>query len=117
MRGELVMSRQQDIEDLQNRVRKGEFQNDGDLVAECIGIGAHIYDDILSPIGYNYCDRCGALHHSDVGLLWLDDFPWEDDNLDDQMVLVGLAEEDADYCVVCYDCLAELRERGRQCAH
>lgn len=68
------------------------------------------YEDVLSPIGYSVCDRCGALVPSDEGLLWIDSFGWEDDNPRDQYMLKALAREKANYTAVCWQCVDELGE-------
>lgn len=110
-------TRQDIIEDLQNRIWKNRISTLDDLkleisCAEYEGEPIDEYEDVLFPIEYNTCDRCGSIQASEVGLFWLDGFDWEDDNPTDQAILKALAEEKQDYCAICYDCLNELKMKG-----
>lgn len=107
------MTRQEKIELLQdqvqhNRIGKKEFYD------KCKEWELDWYDDVLSPIGYNVCDRCEMYGDSELDLFWLDGFDWEEDNPKDQAILKALNEEKIDYCAICYDCLKELEEKGKE---
>lgn len=112
-------TRQDIIEDLQNRVLHNRIPTLNDLKleisrAEYEGEPIDEYEDVLFPIGFNTCDRCGNIQVSDLGLFWLDGFDWEDDNPTDQAILKALAEENQYYGAICYDCLNELKMKGRK---
>lgn len=112
-------TRQDVIEVLQDMVERNRISTLDDLEGEisCAdyeGEPIEAYEDILSPIDYNTCDRCGNILDSEVGLFWLDGFDWEDDNPTDQAILKALNKEQADYCAICCDCLNELKEKGIQ---
>jgi len=100
-------TRQDIIEDLQNRIWKQRITTLDDLKLE---ISRAEYEDVLFPMGWNTCDRCGGLEDSEVGLFWLDGFDWEDGNPTDQKILNALNKEHADYCTICYECLKELKK-------
>lgn len=110
-------TRQDIIEDLQNRVLHNRISTLDDLkleisCAEYEGEPIDEYEDIIFPIECNTCDRCGSIEASDLGLFWFDGFDWEDDNPTDQAILKALAEEKQDYCAICYNCLNELKMKG-----
>lgn len=112
-------TRQDVIEDLQDRVIRNHISTLDDLKleisrAECESEPIDEYEDVLFPMDYNTCDRCGSIQASNLGLFWLDGFDWEDDNPTDQAILKALAEEKQDYCAICYDCLDELKKKGEK---
>lgn len=105
------MTRQEKIEELQNRVRHnsiGYFDDlnleiscaeyDGDEPIEAI-------DDVLMPIEFNICDKCGALYPSEE-LCWVDYLDPEYD----QDLIDNIMAEDEDYCALCYECVKQLRK-------
>lgn len=110
-------TKQDIVEWLQDRISKNYITNIDQLKLE---ISCAEYDgdelideweDVLSPMEWNVCDKCGDLYPSEE-LCWLDCIVWEEDNPDDQATLKGIAEEDPDYCAVCYSCLSKLKEKG-----
>lgn len=99
-------------EELQSRVRKQRIVSLKELSDLCEG-RFDPYEDILEPIGYNTCERCGGIDDS-TWLYWLDYREWEEDNPKDQALLKGLAKEKADYCAICWECVKELTKKGEQ---
>ena len=114
------MTRQQVIEQLRSWVEHQHITNVDDLKLEisCAEYEGdepiEEFDDIIHPLGMNLCDRCGDIHDSEFGLFWLDGFDWEDENPTDQAILNGINKEKIDYCAVCYKCLKELEEKGKE---
>lgn len=110
-------TRQDVIDDLQNRIWKNRItylEGLRNAIEASPYKDIEPYEEVLSPMGYNTCDRCGSIQASDFGLFWLDGFDWEDGNPTDQAILKALAEEKQDYCAICYDCLNELKMKGRK---
>lgn len=113
------MTREEKIEQLQSWVLHGHIINLDDLRLEisCAEYAGDDpidpYEDVLSPINYNSCDRCGDLYLSEE-MCWLDCIDWEDGNPTDQAILNGINKEKIDYCAVCYKCLNELKEKGKE---
>lgn len=107
----MAPTRQDIIEDLQNRIYKNHITDINELeeAIKQTGLDLDLYDDVLAPMGYNTCDRCGDLADTEVGLFWLDGFDWEDGNPTDQKILNALNKEQADYSAICYKCLNELK--------
>lgn len=112
------MTRQEVIDELKNKIYKNRILNIDDLKLEisCAEYDGDDpideYEDVLHPMGYNTCDRCGDIYDSEVGFLWIDGFDWEDGNPEDEAILRALEEEPTDYCAVCYDCLNDLKQIG-----
>lgn len=102
------MKNQSIIEQLQDQVIHNRIDKE-ELYSECKKNGLDWYDDVLSPVGYNVCDRCGNYGDSEVDFFWVDGFEWEENNPKDQAMLKKMAEEGIDYCAICWDCAKELR--------
>ena len=109
------MTRQEKIEELQSRVRHnsiGYFDDlnleiscaeyDGDEPIEAI-------DDVLIPIEFNICDKCGALYPSEE-LCWVEYLDPEYD----QDLIDKITAGDEDYCALCYECVKQLREEKKK---
>ncbi len=107
-----VMSKQDKVEVLQDWVSKNYFTDIKNLELACKDDHIDAYEDVLFPMGWNTCDRCGALGDSELDFFWLDGFDWQDGNPTDQAILNGIAKENADYCAVCNTCLTELKKKG-----
>lgn len=105
------MKRQEIIELLQGQVEHNRITAE-ELGKACEKYDIDLHDEVLSPIGYNTCDRCGDYGDSELSLWWLDDFPWEDDNEKDQAILRALEQEGVDYCAICWHCAEELAKKG-----
>ena len=99
-------TKQDIIEYLQNQIQHNRISMD-ELGKECKQHDIDLFDDVLFPIGYNLCDRCGKYGDSELGLLWVDGLGNEDD---DNTLLNGIAKEGVDYCALCWDCVKELRK-------
>ena len=110
------MTRQDIIEELQNRIWKRRITTIDDLKLEisCAEYDGEEpideYEDVLFPMGWNTCDRCGELGDSELDLFWVDGFDWEEDNPEDQTMLQNMAKEKQDYCALCWECVKELRK-------
>lgn len=104
------MTRQEKIGDLQDKVSKNYITNIEELKKYEPEID--VFNDVLSNMEWNMCDRCGDLHDSQ-DFCWIDDFPFEEDNEDDQAILRALANEEFDYCAVCWKCINELKKKGK----
>lgn len=102
-----VRTREQFIEELKDRVGKGYYIKAGEAQDVCDKHGIELYEDVLSPMGWNSCDRCEILNDSEVGLYWLD----YDDEPDEDF-LKGLEKEGEDYCALCYYCVQAIKEKG-----
>ena len=106
----LNMTRQEKIEELQDRVRHNKISNIDDLKLEisCAEYdGDEIIDEmnnVLSPIEFNICDKCGALYKSDE-LCWVD---YLDPDYD-QDLIDAVEAYDQELCAICYECAKELR--------
>lgn len=113
------MTRQDIIRELQNQIGKNRIQNIDDLKLEisCAEYEGDEpideYEDVIFPMGYNTCDKCGAIGDSELDLFWIDGFDWEDGNPKDEAIIRGLQKEKADYCAICYLCLHEIMNNGR----
>ena len=107
------MTRQDIIEELQNRIWKRRITTIDDLKLEisCAEYdGDEIidaYDDILSPLEMNTCDRCGDIWESER-LFW-ECGDWDQDNED---LIKGIDIEGKDYTALCGKCVKELIEKG-----
>ena len=107
------MTRQEEIELLQDQIRHNRI-DEVELDRACEEWKLNLWDDILFPIGYNTCDRCGDYGDSELDFCWLDGFDWDEENAGDRAMLRAIAEEKVDYCAVCWDCINELREKGKK---
>lgn len=104
-------TRQDIIEELQNRIWKNRITAE-ELGKECEAHDIDLHDEVLSPIGYNTCDRCGDYGDSEQDFLWVDGFDWEDDNPKDQAIIKALGQEGIDYCAICWECVNKLAKKG-----
>lgn len=86
-----------------------------ELGEECEKHDILLHEDVLEPIGYNTCDRCGEYGDTELDFLWVDCFPWEEDYDEDQAILKAMNNEGIDYCALCWDCVSELKKKGLQC--
>lgn len=100
------MDKREHIELLRGQVQHNRITIE-ELERECKEHNIDLFDDIIHPIGYNLCDRCGDYGDSELDLLWVDGLGNEDE---DNTLLNGIAKEGVDYCVLCWDCVKELRK-------
>lgn len=105
------MTREDKIELLQNQAQHYRISKE-DLNKECEDNDIELYDEVLEPIGFNICDRCGDYGWSEQDFLWVDCFPWEEDNEGDKAILKAIEIEGVDYCALCWDCVDELKKKG-----
>lgn len=106
------MTKQERIELLQSQVQHNRIKI-AELDSECRKYDIDLYEEVLFPIGYNTCDRCGDYGDSELDFLWVDGFDWDENNVDDQTILKNMAKEKADYCALCWDCVEKLKKGGR----
>lgn len=115
-----VMMREDKIAVLQDWVSKNYLTTDKALQDACkheketSGVSIDWFEDVLSPMEWNCCDRCGALGDSETGFFWIDGVEdWDDEDPNDRAILKALADEGKDYCAICFECLNELKEKGK----
>ena len=102
---ELSMTRQEKIEDLQDKVSKNYILYYADLCKECDkGEDIDVFADVLSPMEWNCCDKCGALYPIEE-LCWVD---YLDPDFDGDLIDI-LGQESEEYGVLCYECVKELK--------
>lgn len=106
------MNKAERVELLRDQVWHNRIET-AELDKECEKYGIDKHEEVLSPIGFNTCDRCGAYGDSETDFCWFDWFDWQDDNPDDVAIQKAVAEEKTDYCAVCWDCVNKLKEKGR----
>ena len=103
------------IEELKNKVIGGDIQTLDELCDACGDYEIQPFEDILSPLDWNSCDRCGQLGQSDGDFLWVEGFDWEDDNPSDKAIQKAIGEEESGdvwYSALCWKCVNELEKRG-----
>lgn len=101
------MTREEKIEQLQDQVEHNRITGK-ELGEICDKYNLSVYEDVLSPIEYTYCDRCGALERVDEAC-WVDYMDLDDEN--DKKVHVLLMKEDKNCCAICDMCYHELANK------
>ena len=104
------MTREDKIEELQDKVSKNCITNIEELNKYEPEID--VINEVLSPMGFNICDRCGKCGDGELDFLWVDYFPWDKDDKDDKSILKAIEIEGVDYCALCWDCVDELKKKG-----
>lgn len=116
-------TRQDIIDDLKNRIWKGRIQTLDQLKLE---ISCADYDgdepidefeDILSPMEWNSCDRCGALGESDGDFLWYEGFEFNEDDEVEMRVAHTIENswENGEYwSALCWECMNELKKKAQK---
>lgn len=107
------MNRQEKIDELQDKAQHYRISKE-ELGKECEENDIDLHDEVLEPIGFNTCDRCGDYGWSEQDFLWVDYFPWDEDDEGDRAVIKAMQTEGIDYCNLCWDCVNELKEKGRE---
>ena len=107
------MNRQEKIEELQDKVQHYRISKE-ELGKECEENDIDLHDEVLEPIGFNTCDRCGDYGDSEQDFLWVDSIEWDEEDKDDKAILKAIEIEGVDYCALCWDCINELREKGKE---
>lgn len=107
------MTREDMIEELQSRVRKGKIATLDDLKLEisCAEYDGEEpideYEDIIIPMEWNTCDLCGALSPTEE-MCWVDYLDYDEDK--DLIEEINLRGEDI--CAICWDCVKEILRKG-----
>jgi hypothetical protein len=101
------------VEDLQDQITHGRTTI-SEVIKECEEYGIELYEEVLEPIGYNTCDRCGDYGDTEQDFLWVDCFPWDEDNEGDRAIIKAMQAEGVDYCALCWNCVSELKEKGKK---
>lgn len=109
-----VMTKQDQIEVLQDWVQKHTITKQEDLERVCKQYDLEWYDDVLSGMEWNCCDRCGQLGDSELDFVWLDYQDWHDNDPRDVAIQKAIAREHVDYCALCDDCVKELIKIGKE---
>lgn len=100
------MTRQERIEELQDKVRKNYITKIDELMEYEPEID--VFNEVLSPMEWNICDLCGGLYPSDE-MCWVDYLdPEYDQDLIDAIELRG-----EDICAICYECVKELKHDAK----
>ncbi len=107
------MTRQDKIDELQDKVQHYRISKE-ELGKECEDNDIDLHDEVLEPIGFNTCDRCGDYGWSEQDFLWVDSYDWWEEDKDDKAILKAIEIEGVDYCALCWDCINELREKGKE---
>lgn len=107
------MTRQEKIEELQDKAQHYRISKE-ELGKECEDNDIDLHDEVLEPIGFNTCDRCGDYGWSEQDFLWVDSYDWWEEDEDDKAILKAIEVEGIDYCALCWDCVDELKEKGRE---
>ena len=105
------MTRQEKIDLLQDQAQHYRISKE-ELGKECEENKILLHEEVLEPIGFNTCDRCGEYGWSEQDFLWVDDFPCDEDNKADMAIIKAMQTEGIDYCALCWDCVNELKEKG-----
>ena len=107
------MTREDKIELLQDQVKHGRISS-AELGAECEKNEIDLHEEVLEPIGWSTCDRCGECGDSELDFLWVDYFPWDEDDEGDKAIIKAMQSEGVDYCALCWNCVKKLKERGKK---
>ena len=59
------MTREEKIELLQDQIEHGRISS-AELGAECEKNEIELHEEVLAPIGFTYCDRCGECDEDEV---------------------------------------------------
>lgn len=117
------MTREEKIEELQDRIEHGKISKLDDLKLE---ISCAEYDgeeviepigDVLAPMGWNTCDRCGECGDSEQDFLWVDSYDWWEEDEDDKAIIKAMQIEGVDYCALCWNCVGKLKKKGAKHEH
>ena len=109
------LSKQDVIDEIKNQIYHAgicfisELENEVKIIKEQFGYEIQPYEDVLGPMGWNCCDKCGILGNSEEDFLWLDFYEWDDDNPEDQKLLKALEKEKEEYCAICWECVEVLK--------
>ena len=106
------MNRQEKIDELQNKAQHYRISKE-ELGKECEDNDIDLHDEVLEPIGFNTCERCGEYGWSEQDFLWVDSYDWWEEDEDDKAILKAMQVEGIDYCALCWDCVNELKEKGK----
>ena len=107
------MNRQEKIDELQNKAQHYRISKE-ELGKECEENDIDLHDEVLGPIGFNTCERCGDYGWNEQDFLWVDSVEWDEENKADMAILKAIEIEGIDYCDLCWDCVKELREKGEE---
>ena len=107
------MNRQEKIDELQNKAQHYRISKE-ELGKECEDNDIDLHDEVLEPIGFNTCERCGEYGWSEQDFLWVDSYDWWEEDEDDKAILKAIEIEGIDYCALCWDCVNELKEKGKE---
>lgn len=103
------MTRDEKIDSIQSWVLHGQIETKQELEKQCELAEVDWYDDILCPMSWNCCDRCGILDNSEE-LHWVDYDTVSRE--DEKKLLKGIELEKGVYASLCLDCIKALIEKG-----
>lgn len=100
-------------ETLRGEVSNGNIQTLKELEVECEKYGLDVFEDVLSPMEWNSCDRCGKLGCSDGDFLWVEGMDITEEEDEKLLRVIGQEERGTNsyYSALCWECVAELKEK------
>lgn len=106
LHGELKLNKV--IDNLQDQVQHNILATEKELEKECKKHGLDMWEDILHPMEWNSCERCGSLWESDQ--LYWQYCDWSEESEELQR---GLKKDDGEYTTLCENCVRELCDMGK----
>ena len=101
-------------EELRDKVSKNYITTYDELELACKEHGLEVYEDILSPMEWNSCDRCGKLGCSDGDFLWTEGFEWDLENEVERRVADYIADKwdfGEYWSALCWECIDDIKAR------
>lgn len=103
-----MVERHEIIENLQDQVQHNMLATEKELKKECKKCGLDMWEDILHPMEWNSCERCGSLWESDQ--LYWQYCDWSEESEELQR---GLKKDGGEYTTLCENCVRELCDMGK----
>lgn len=110
------MTREERIELLQDQIEHNRITSK-ELGEQCEKHEIELHEEVLSPMGWNTCDRCGECGDSELDFLWVDSYDWQEEDKNDMAIIKAIQFEGVDYCALCWDCVKKLKEKGLNYEH
>lgn len=110
------MTREERIGLLQDQIEHGRITSK-ELGEQCEQYEIELHEEVLAPMGWNTCDRCGECGDSELDFLWVDSYDWQEEDKNDMAIIKAMQIEGVDYCALCWDCVNKLKEKGLKYEH
>lgn len=100
-------------ETLRGEVSDGKIRTLKELELRCDEYGLDAFEDILNPMEWNSCDRCGKLGCSDGDFLWVEGMDTIDEEDEKLLKVIGEEERGTNsyYSALCWECVSKLKGR------